>query len=915
MEEPTTQSDRATPAILQAMQQAAMAYTRGEWAEAERWCRSILAARGDHFDALSLSGIIAAQMRRTAEAVSLLGRAVAAKPGDAGAHSNYGNVLKALKRFEDALGSYENALKIEPDFAEAYNNRGLTLHELRRFDEALGSYERALTIKPNYAEAYFNRGVTLQELKRSTGALDSYARALRVKPDYAEAYNNRGIVLQELKRLEDALDSYERALQVKSDYAEAYNNRGIVLQELKRFDNALDSYERALQLKPDFAGAYNNRGDTLRALRRFEGALDSYERALKIKPDYVEAYFNRGTTLQDLKRFEDALDCYERVLKIKPELAEAHNNHGNTLRELRRFEDALDSYERALKIKPGYAEAYNNRGNTLRELRRFEEALDSYGRALEIKPDLAEAHNNLGNTLRELRRFEDALDSYARALKIKPDYAEAYNNRGAALQDLRRFEDALDSYERALKLKPEYDWLQGMWLYARMHICDWDDFDSHIGDLIAKVEQGNRVTPPFPVLAMTDSLAVQLRSAQLWVADACPQRMTSPARAAPARAAPARGTKIRLGYYSSDYGDHPVAHLAAGLFEEHDREHFEVVAFSSGPSRGDEMSHRLKAAFDRFVDVRGRSDRDVAQLSRDLGIDIAVDLMGFTGNARTGIFAARVAPLQVNYLGYPSTMAAAYMDYLIADAAVIPMTSRAYYAEKIVYLPHSFQPNDRKRPIAQRQPSREELGLPATGFVFCSFNNTFKITPAVFSCWMRILGQVQESVLWLAGANEAARANLRREAAARGVSPERLIFAGRLPRAEDHLARHRAADLFLDTYPFNAHTTASNALWAGLPVLTRVGNAYAARVAASLLRTVGLAELVTETEEEYETLAIELAGDGPRRSRLRETLSRNRLVTPLFDTSAYTRHLESAYRIMYEHYLAGSAPESFEVPA
>jgi protein O-GlcNAc transferase len=875
MKEPGAHSDQVAVAILQAMQQAAMAFTRGEWAEAERCCRQVLAARGDYFDALNLSGFIAAQMGRTDEAASLLGRAVGANPGDPTAHINYGNVLKKLKRFEDALDSYERALKVRPDYPEAYNNRGNTLQELKRFEDAL----------------------------------DSYDRALKVRPDYAEAYNNRGNALRELRRFEDALDSYEHALKIRPDYAEAYNNHGVTLQDLQRFQDALDSYGRALKVRPDYAEAYNNRGNTLQELKRFEDALDSYERALKIRPDYAEAHTNRGNALRELRRFEDALDSYERALKIRPDYVEAHTNRGNALRALRRFADALHSYECALKVRPDLAEAYNNRGVTLHDLQRFEDALDSYERALRIRPDYAEAHTNRGNAMRELGRFEDALDSYERALKVRPDLAEAHDNRGGALRELGRFEDALDSYERAMKIKPDLDWLYGAWVRAKLQLCDWADLDAKIAHLLSDVGRGKYSAAPFGLMAFCDSPALQRQAAQLWVAKARPPRTTLPASATRARR-----PRIRLGYYSSDYGDHPVAHLAVGLFEEHDRKQFEVVAFSSGPSRSDEMSDRLKAAFDRFVDVPGGSDRDVAQLSRDLGIDIAVDLMGFTGNARTGVFAERAAPIQVNYLGYPGTMAAPYIDYLIADATVIPLASRAHYAEKIVYLPHSFQPNDRKRQISELEYSREELGLPPAAFVFCAFNNTYKIAPAIFSCWMRILGKLDGSVLWLASANEAVRANLRREAAARGVSPERLIFAGRLSRAEDHLARHRAADLFLDTYPFNAHTTASNALWAGLPVLTCIGDSYAARVAASLLNAVGLPELVATTQEQYEAMAVELASDPARLTALKEKLDRNRLTMPLFDTELFTRHLEDAYTQMYERYQGDLSPEHIYVP-
>src|SRR5580658_5309254 len=871
----SARSDEEAVAMSQAMQQAARAYGSGQWAEAEQWCRNILAARGDYFDALNLLGIIAAQTGRTEEAADLLGRSVAANPGDAGAHSNYGNVLSALQRFKDALDSYERALKLKPDYAEAYNNRGLILQKLKRFEDAL----------------------------------DSYARALQLRPDHAGAYNNRGLTLQELKRFDDALDSYERALKLKPDYAEAYYNRGVALQELKRFDDALDSYERALKLKPDYADAHNNRGVALQELKRYEDALDSYERALKLKPDYAEAHSNRGVALQELKRFEDALDSYARALQIKPDYAEAYNNRGVALQELKRPDDALDSFERALKLKPDYAEAYNNRGAVLQELKRPDDALDSFERALKLKPDYAEAYNNRGAALQELKRPDDALDSYARALEIKPDYAEAHSNLGGALQELKRFEDALGSYERALKINPDCDWLYGLWLYTRLQLCEWSDLASQVTAVVARIGQGKRTTSPFPVLALIDSLSVQRAAAETWVREKHPPSRALP----PLEKRGHRHDKIRVGYFSGDYRDHPVAFLTAEMFEKHDRSRFEVNAFSFGPDTQDEMRKRMERAFDRFIDVRGKSDLDVVRLARTMELDIAVDLGGFTEGCRPNVFALRAAPLQVNYLGYAGTMGAEYIDYIVADQTLIPKESHEQYSERIVYLPNSYQVNDRKRPIAGKEFSRAELGLPATGFVFCCFNNSFKINPDTFDGWMRILRQVTGSVLWLAAVNETAANNLRKEAESRGVAAGRLLFARRMASFPEHLARYRTADLFIDTLPYNAHATASDALWAGLPVLTRRGESYAARVGASLLNAIGLPELVTTTPEQYEATAIELASNPARLAEFKDRLRRNRLAMPLFDTEQFTRHLENAYTQMYERYQADLSPEHIYV--
>ena len=936
-------SNQITLTVPQAMQQAIAAYGGGDWGKAERLCRLILQASADFFDGLHLLGVIAMQTGHTEEACGLLRRAVALQPNNASAHNNFGITLKNLNRPGDALASYERALAIEPGFAEAHYNRGVALQELQRFGEALASYERALKIKPGYAEAHanrgnalkylqryeealtsyeralaikpadaathYNRGVALQELKRHDEALASYDRALIIKPDHAEAHNNRGITLQKLRRLDEALASYDRALQFRPDYADAHYNRGIALQELQRVDDALQSYELALKLDPAYAEAYSNRGNALKDLKRFEEALASYDRALTIKPDHAETHNNRGGVLQQLRRLDEALASYDRALELKPDYAEAYSNRGVTLQELNRLEEGLASYGRALTLKPDYVEVHINRGNTLKELNRLEEALASYGRALSLKPDDAEAFNNCGFTLQDMNRVEEALANYERALALKPDYTEVHINRGNALQDLSRFEEALASYRRALELKPNYEWLYGTWLHIKMRVCQWSNLSSQIEELAAGIARDEKITAPFPVIALADSVSLQRRAAEIWANADSPSRQSLPPIGKHSR----RG-RIRIGYYSADFHNHATTYLMAELFERHDKTKFELVAFSFGPDFHDEMRMRLCAAFDQFVDVRMKSDHEVALISRALQIDIAVDLKGFTRGERHRIFSYRAAPIQVAYLGYPGTMGVPYQDYLIADRTVIPRELRGQYAEKIVFLPNSYQVNDRRRRVADRRFSREGLGLPPRGFVFCCFNNTYKITPGTFDGWMRILKQVEGSVLWLLEDNEVAASNLRSEAEARGVGAARLIFAARLPLPE-HLARHRAADLFIDTLPCNAHTTASDALWTGLPVLTCAGESFAARVAASLLNAIGLPELIAATQDHYEALAIELATDPDRLKTLREKLAENRLTTPLFDTDRFTRHIEDAYSQMYERYQADLGPDHIEVAA
>ena len=750
------------------------------------------------------------------------------------------------------------------------------------------------------AQAAYDRG----DWARAEGLCRA---VLRNRPEEFEALSLLGVISVRTGRPAEAVEWLERARALRPGDAAGHNNHGFALAALGRKAEALASYEQACRVEPRFAQAHNNRGNVLQDLGRPSEAIACYAAALAINPDYAEAHNNLGNAFRSLRRFDEALASYEQALRIRPDFVEVLNNRGNVLRDLRRFDSALGCYEQALRHKADVAEIHNNLGLTLHDLGRDEEAAVSCERALELKPESADAHNNYGLVLHGLGRFEAALESYARALAFRPDFAQAYGNRGLVLYDLGRTEEAVADYERALALSPDYEWLRGTWLYARMQLCDWRDLDACVLDLTSRIAAGQRATPPFPLLAVSDSLALHRRAVEIWVNEACRTDLELP----PLVRRP-RGRRIRLGYYSADYHRHATSHLTAGLFETHDRERFEVVGLSFGADFQDDLRQRIVAAFDQFIDVRGRSDRQIAQLSRDLGIDIAVDLKGFTHNRRTGMFAYRVAPIQVNYLGYPGTLCAPCLDYIIADPTLIPAEARPHYCEKIVYLPHSYQVNDRKREIADIALSRAELGLPEDAFVFCAFNSVYKITPAMFDVWMRLLRQLGGSVLWLVESNPVSVRNLRREAEARGVSGERLLFGPEM-KLEVHLARYRAADLFLDAFPCNGHTTASDALWAGVPVLTRMGESFASRVAASLLRAIGLPELITTSAEQYEATALALARDPARLAAIRRTLHDNRLTMPLFDTALFTRHIECAYHEMYERYQSGLDPEHIVV--
>jgi len=811
--------------------------------------------------------------------------------------------------YQSALDYCDSAIKLAPTDAEAWNLRGASLRNLDRYEEAITSYAKAIEIKPNFAEVLNNQGLAFYKLGKYEAALYSYDRAIEVEPRYVAAWSNRGNALNDLGRHEEALASYERAVELKPDYAEAWSNRGNALNALRRHEEALASRDRSIVLKPDYAEAWSNRGAALNDLRRYEEALASYDRAIELKPDFAEAWSNRGNALNDLRRHEEALASCERAIELKPDYAEAWSNRGNALNDLRRHEEALASYDRAIELKPDFAEAWSNRGNALNDLRRHEEALASYDRAIELKPDFAEAWSNRGVTLKDVRRHEEALASYERAIELKPDYAEAWLNRGAALNDLRRHEEALASYERSIALKPDADYILGDLVRTQMKICDWTNLDDRCQTLQSRLFSGDPASSPFAVLGLFDEPHLQRRCAELHAK----KKLGFESELGPIGRG-RRLDKIRVGYFSMDFREHPVAHLVAELIETHDRDKFEIYGFSFGRDTGDSMRKRLGGAFDKFLEVSHLSEPNIARLARDHGIDIAIDLGGYTQDSRPAIFTHRAAPIQINYLGFPGTMGSSAIDYLIADPVLIPVGSQSAYSEKIIYLPDSYQVNDSKREISGRVFTRQELALPESSFVFCCFNNNWKILPETFDVWIRIIQSLPNSVLWLYEDNPTAARNLQGWAKDRGLDLHRLVFAKRMPPAE-HLARYRLADLFLDTFPYGAHTTASDALWAGLPVLTRSGQSFACRVAGSLLHAVGLPELITHTTQEYESLAIELANNPERLSSLKARLAEKRATCPLFNTALFTQHVEAAYQAAYDRYHEGLAPDLIYVSA
>jgi predicted O-linked N-acetylglucosamine transferase (SPINDLY family) len=641
----------------------------------------------------------------------------------------------------------------------------------------------------------------------------------------------------------------------------------------------------------------------------FAEAARLYGEVLRLDPNQFEALYSLGVLYYQSSRFADAEPLIANAIRINPLAAEAHYFRGCALQRLNRDEDAIRDFDQALSIKPGFTEALMARGLAGMNLNRFEQALEDFDAIIAADPKDAGAWNNRGCVLQGMNRNEEALTAFDRASSLKPDFMQALISSGSVLAGLKRFEEAATNYEKALNLDPDLPFVRGNLAIYRLQCCDWRHLETDCARIAADIKAGKPVIQPFHNLMLSSSMAEQLNCARRSITFQWPKQSR-----ALWRGEPYSHEKVRVAYVSADFRDHAVARLAAGLFEHHDRLRFETAGISLVADDGSAMRKRLHGAFDRFIDADRQSDEQVAALIRNMEIDIVVDLMGFTSGCRPGILAFRPAPVQVNFLGYPGTMGASYVDYIVADRFVIPEEHRPFYSEKIVTLPDAYQCNDRQRAIADATPSRAELGLPADAFVYCCFNNSNKLTPEMFDVWMRLLQQVERSVLWLLEDNPAASRNLLREANARGVAAERLVFAPRVKPAE-HLARHRAADLFLDTLPYGAHTTASDALWSGLPVLSCFGSTFAGRVGASLLKAAGLPELVADSLAAYEGLALKLACDRAALDDARKKLALNRDTCALFDTARFTRHFEAALMTMRENQRAGQPPAHFVVAA
>ena len=735
-------------------------------------------------------------------------------------------------------------------------------------------------------ESLMKSGIEHHQLGDLMAAENTYNTIIQLDPKNAQAFHLLGVLCHQKNANTKAVEFIEQSISIDAKNSVVFSNLALILHKLGRDEEALSRCNQAIVLNGENFEVYSNKSLVLQSLNRLTEALLCCEQAIKINNEFSTAYFNKGIIFNKLKQYPDAIKCFDAAIEKNILFKEAYSNRGLALKELNRFNEAFDNFTKAIEIDVDYPEAHLNKGNLFLEMNDLKSALLCYKKALSLKENYIEAYTNMA--VLELKRgnVEEAIKNCEKSIVINPNFLKALLIKAACLIEHKKVEEAMSCYIKAMQINPNHDYLFGEYFHTKMMLCDWRDYENEINYILKSIEENKKVSTCFPVLAMVDSLKAHQKVAEIFVKDKYPKIEEL------GEIKDVEKNKIKIGYFSSDFYEHATSYLIAELFELHDRSKFEIIGFSYGLDLNDLMGQRIRKSFDKFYEVRNISDKDVALLARELGVDIAIDLKGFTKNQRMGIFSYRAARVQLSYLGYPGTTAAEYMDYLIADRAIIPNESSKYYSEKVIYLPHSYQINDRKRAVSNKSFTRNELDLPESGFIFCCFNNNFKITPFMFDAWMKILNAVEDSVLWLLEDNNSVKNNLRQEAGKCGVNSERLVFAKRTSLNE-HLARQKIADLFLDTFPYNAHTTASDALWIGLPVLTLSGESFPSRVGASLLNAVDSPELIAQSKDEYITLAINLAKNTSTLKELRARLICNKNCSKLFNTVQFVQHFES----------------------
>lgn len=867
-----------------------------------------------------------------AGALDAIDRVIALGEQSADAWNNRGIILNAQGRTGEALIDLDKALAIDPQNIDALYNKGSVLQKMGSQQEAAAAYNKIIELAPNHARARYSMAILLANGAKHAQAIAVLSQLISEHPDFTDALLQRSRIFSDTGQVSEALADAESVIELTPDNSGAFFQKGCILMLCDDPENALPCFVRACELAPNDPYSLLAMGVARFKLKDNQGALAAFDAALGLSQDIPEAFNNKGQVLQELKQFPAAIEHYEHALALRPGYTDAIFNQANALREQGKHDESLALYKTLLEQAPEHV-GWKNMGATLELLFKREEALEAYKQAIVVDPKDADAHVNAAGVLTKLNKPEQALLYANKALKLDPKHVNALQIRALILllldaidharvdaEEAARLEprhalanyvlgiilekqklpsEALTHFDMALEENADIDFLLGRAAHIRADMSDWAGFDENIAQLLERIDHHKPACQSFELHSKIDDPIYHRKCSEIYFDFM--HRTSEPAKPP----TPAANERIHIAYFSSDIGDHPVTTLMAGVFEAHDREKFEVTVFSLVNHSG-ETRNRIFHASERFINAEFMTDEEVVALARSLNVDIAIDLNGYTGTSRTGIFSRRVAPLQVNYIGFLGTMGSDCHDYIIGDPVIAPFSNQDHFSEKIIHLP-CYQANDDKLVIPDTRKTRKDYDLPEEAFVFCSFNGNYKITPQMFSAWMEILRQTPDSVLWLY-CKQYAIDNLRLAAKAHGIDDSRLIFAKQVMLPE-HLARQRLGDLFLDTYPYNAGATASNALYSGLPLITYLGRSFCSRYGASLLTALDLPELITHSIEDYIALSVHLATHADDYRELKEKLARNLKTRPLFNTEEFTRNLERAYCAIQSRHRQGLPTE------
>ncbi|BBN13590.1 protein O-GlcNAc transferase [Marchantia polymorpha subsp. ruderalis] len=903
-------------------------YKAGNYQLALEHCNIVYERNSKRTDALLLLGAIYYQLHDFDMCIAKNEEAIRLDPEFAECYGNMANALKEKGNIDHAIHYYTLAIELRPNFCDAWSNLASAYMRKGRLDEAAQCCRHALSLNPRLVDAHSNLGNLFKAQGLTHHAYVCYTEAIRIQPNFAIAWSNLAGLFMEAGDFEKAHTYYKEAIRLKPNFSDAHLNQGNVLKALGMPQEAILCYQRAIQLRPDYAIAYGNLASVYYEQGQLDLAIIHYKQAILLESTFLEAYNNLGNALKDANRVEEAISCYQSCLALQANHPQALTNLGNIYMEWNLVNTAANFYKATLSVTTGLSAPYSNLATIYKQQGHYAEAIACYNEVMRIDPTAADGLVNRGNTLKEIGRVSEAIADYLRAVTIRPNMAEGHANLASAYKDSGHVEAAIKSYKQALVLRSDFPEATCNLLHTLQCVCDWEDRDNKFLEIEAVVKRQVKMcalpsVQPFHAIAYPIDPLLALDISRKY-AEHCSliasrlqlQPFVHPA-AVPVKKEGGSG-RLRVGYVSSDFGNHPLSHLMGSVFGMHNREHVEVFCYALSQSDGSEWRQRISAEAEHFIDVSSLSSDIIAKMIAEDHIQILVNLNGYTKGARNEIFALQPAPIQVSYMGFPGTTGADYIDYLVTDELVSPSKYAHIYSEKLVHLPHCYFVNDYKQknrdvldPSIQLK--RSDYNLPEDKFLFACFNQLYKMDPEIFTTWCNILKRVPNSAIWLLRFPAAGENRLRAFAAAQGVRPEQIIFTD-VAAKNEHIRRSELADLFLDTPLCNAHTTGTDVLWAGLPMITLPLEKMATRVAMSLCYAAGCGEdMVVSSMHEYEERAVRLAENPTLLKEVTNKLRANRLTSPLFDTARWVRNLERSYFKMWHLFCKGNHPQPFKV--